>query len=290
VSVTRGDGWLVFPKPNAAARVRLFCFNYAGGGAATYRPWADLLAPSIELVAIEPPGRASRIDEAPFVRVEALLEGLMPAMSPYLDKPVAFFGHCLGALSLFETARRLIRRDEAALVHVFVSGSRPPHSLNDLGPFEERLLALLTADPAFDPLSEFHEQPEEIFATIIRRFDIGVTDEFLSRPELRNLLLPAIRADFELAARYRFDPQPPWDVPIPCFSGLDDTYVTREDALEWSRYTQREFRIHFRKGSHFLVAEDRAFIVAAINQTLTSMEAVGSPVRAERQSRTATRR
>jgi surfactin synthase thioesterase subunit/NAD(P)-dependent dehydrogenase (short-subunit alcohol dehydrogenase family)/acyl carrier protein len=268
VSVTRGRGWLVFPQPRPAAAIRLFCFNYAGGGAATYRPWGELLPPSIELVAIEPPGRGSRIDEPPILTLSRWLDQLLPEMRVYLDKPVAFFGHCLGGLTLFETARRLL--PDVDLRHVFVSGCRPPHRLNDLSLFEEELLVTLTRDDRFDPLAALHQQPETVFATIIRQFDIGVTDEFLARDELRHLLLPAVRADFQLTHRYRVGREAPWDVPISCFNGLDDTYVTRESALEWNRYTQREFRLYFRKGTHFLVAEDRDFIVSTISSTLAN--------------------
>jgi surfactin synthase thioesterase subunit/NAD(P)-dependent dehydrogenase (short-subunit alcohol dehydrogenase family)/acyl carrier protein len=278
VSMSRGNGWLVFPRPNPSADIRLFCFNYAGGGAATYRPWAERVAPAVELVAIEPPGRGSRIDEPPIVRLDLWLETLMRELRPYLDRPAAFFGHCLGGLTMFETARRLA--SEVDLVHLFVSGCRPPHRLNELSLFEEDLLLTLTKDDRFDPLSALHEQPEHVFATIIRQFDIGVTDEFLSRAELRNLLLPAVRADFELTWRYRVGAVRPWDIPITCFTGLDDTYVTRECALEWHRYTQRELRIHFRAGTHFLVAEDREFIVSTINRTLISALPARAPAQA----------
>ncbi len=269
ISITRGNGWLVFPKPNAAATSRLFCFNYAGGGAGTYRPWADLISDSIELVAIEPPGRGGRIDEPPFVRLDALLDSLMPELRPYLDKPVAMFGHCLGGLSMFEATRRALA-SSVDVRHVFVSGCRPPHALDTLGDFEEDLLSKLLPNRAFDPIAPFHDQPESVFARVIQQFDIGITDEFLARPELRRLLLPSIRADFELAYRYRCAPEPPWDVPISCFCGLKDSYVTRMDALGWHRYTDREFRIHYRPGTHYLVAEDRDFIVRTINEALAT--------------------
>ena len=269
IAETRGRGWLVFPKPNPAAAFRLLCFNYAGGGAGIYRPWADLLSPSVELIAIEPPGRGARIDEKPFVRIEKLIDALMPELAPYLDRPTAVFGHCLGGLTMFETTRRALA-EGADIAHVFVSGCRPPHALDTLGPFEDDLLSKLLPDRDFDPLAPFHAQPDQIFARVIQQFDIGVTDEFLARPELRALLLPCIRADFELAYRYRRTPEPPWDVPISCFVGLGDAYVTRDDALGWNRYSRREFRLHYRPGTHFLVSEDRAFIVAAINEALSA--------------------
>jgi acyl transferase domain-containing protein/surfactin synthase thioesterase subunit len=269
-SESRGRGWLVFPKPNDAALARLFCFNYAGGGAAPFRAWTSLIAPGIELVIVEPPGRGSRIDESPIVRLDVLLGGLLPEMRPYLDRPCAFFGHCLGALTLFEVARRLLRDGFPDLRHLFVSGARPPNRISTTGPFEEALLMRLLADPRYDPLRPLHEQPDDTFADALRQFNIWATDDFLAHRELRTLLLPAIRADFEIAAAYKFTTEPPWDVPITCFNGLDDHYVTRDQAVEWNRHTRREFAIHLREGNHFLVVEDRDFIVATINTTLAA--------------------
>jgi len=153
-------------------------------------------------------------------------------------------------------------------VHLFVSGARPPDRVDDSGRFEEDLLATLLKDNSFDPLRPFHEQPDDTFATLLRQFNIWATDDFLTRPELRALLLPAIRADFKAAASYRYVQQPPWEIPITCFCGLDDPYVTRQDAVAWHRHTTREFRIHFRRGNHFLVVEDRDFIISEINSVL----------------------
>jgi surfactin synthase thioesterase subunit/acyl carrier protein len=273
---SRRDRWLVFPAFRPHAAFRLFCFNFAGGGAATYRPWAELLPPSIEVVAIEPPGRAGRIQEKPVTTLEALLSSLIPEILLYTDKPYAFVGHCLGGLNLFETARALIHRGVPP-IHLFISGSRPPHRLLALGRFEEDLIRSLLSDTQFDPLQPLHEQPDGTFAKIIGHFNIGATQDFLAHPELRDLLFPAIRADFETVWLYRFRPEPPWNIPITCFIGLDDPYVTRDDGLEWSRYTSNEFRMHFRKADHFLIVNDRNFIVSTIHDTLLGPQ--GNPTR-----------
>jgi surfactin synthase thioesterase subunit/NAD(P)-dependent dehydrogenase (short-subunit alcohol dehydrogenase family)/acyl carrier protein len=262
-AATNGARWLVFPRPNDAAIVRLFCFNYAGGGAAPFRAWVSQLAPSIELVVVEPPGRGSRMDEPPLVRLDRLLDGLMPEMR-------RFFGHCLGALTLFEAARRLLREGFPDVLHLFVSGARPPNLVSVSGGFEESLLGRLLTDDKYDPLRPLHEQPDDTFADALRQYNIWATEDLLAQRELRTLLLPAIRADFEMAATYKHTPEPPWDVPITCFNGLDDHYVTRQQAIEWNRYTRREFRIHFRTGDHFLVVDDRDFIVATINAQLAA--------------------
>ena len=71
-----GDGWLVFPRPNPLAKVRLFCFPYAGGNAAVYRPWVESLRPDIELVAVDPPGRAARVHERPIDNFDTFFDAL----------------------------------------------------------------------------------------------------------------------------------------------------------------------------------------------------------------------
>jgi acyl transferase domain-containing protein/thioesterase domain-containing protein len=272
----RKTGWLVIPKPRSAARCRLFCFNFAGGGAATYRPYSDLLDSAIEVVALEPPGRASRIHETPIRSLPQLLDALIPEIRPLLDKPAAFLGHCLGGLNVYETVRAL-HKQGVRPAHVFLSGSRPPHRLHHFGKFEEELFAALLKMDAFDPLRPLHQQPDEIFAEVIGRFNIGATQNFLAQPELREVLFPAIRADFETAYDYRPQPEPAWDAPITCFIGLDDPYVTRDDAVEWHRYTRSEFRMHLRDSGHFLIADDRHYIASAINETLLQAARQGFP-------------
>jgi len=101
------DGsWLIIVGPRADPRVRLFCFPFAGGGSAVYRNWAQFLDPRIEVVAIEPPGRLGRITETPIADMDELVTQLLSKMGELLDRPFVFFGHCLGALTMYETARR----------------------------------------------------------------------------------------------------------------------------------------------------------------------------------------
>src|SRR5262245_11824376 len=93
-------------------------------------------------------------------------------------------------------------------------------------------------------------QSDEVFAEIIRHFQIEQTEMMLSQPELRGVLLPVVRAEFEMASRYEFPATEPWDVPITCFHGSEDPYVTREDALAWGQLRTR-FRAAQPPGSAF---------------------------------------
>ncbi|MDQ3951623.1 MAG: thioesterase domain-containing protein, partial [Actinomycetota bacterium] len=103
------DRWTVVARPNQDPRVRLFCFPYAGGSAATYRTWSDVLPPDVEVQAVQLPGREWRLKEEPFRSVFPLVEELAVVLKDRFESPFAFFGHSLGALISFELARELRR-------------------------------------------------------------------------------------------------------------------------------------------------------------------------------------
>jgi len=266
--VPRSD-WLVVTKPNSAATVRLFCFPFAGGGSAVYRLWNDTIGPSIEVIAVEPPGRLARVDQAPVNDVDVFTAQAAKAMIPLLDKPYAMFGHCLGGLTMYEIARQLQRAGEKLPIHMFACGARPPDLIDKEGPFERLLQDRLLTNRLYDPFLPIHEQPEEVFADVIRLFRIDSTEQMLKRPELRAMVLPVVRAEFEMAFNYRYRQEKPWNFPITCFNGENDLYVTRTDILAWSRLTTASFQVHIRQGEHFLLVDDRDFLMGTIARELT---------------------
>ena len=114
-----------------------------------------------------------------------------------------------------------------------------------------------------------YNQSDEIFADIIRRFDMAATDQFLSDPELRKLMLPAVRAEFEMTSNYKLKGDPkPWDVPITCFVSRGDPYVSRDDILAWGKFTNQRLQVLMREGTHYAVVEDAQFINRIINREM----------------------
>ena len=263
------DGrWLVTVGPRTAPRARLFCFPFAGGGSAIYRNWAQSLKPAIEVIAIEPPGRLSRIDEDPVADIDEFVDKLVSEMQSLLDRPFAFFGHCLGGLTMFETARRLIHSTQFQPCHLFASGARPPDRINDQGLFEERMMHDLLKLAEFRINLPSFAQPDDVFAELLRHFNIRATEQLLDDPELRELMLPVIRAEFKMASNYEFVSERPWEIPITCFAARGDPYVSRHHALGWGRFTNLRLQVHIREGSHFAVVDDAAFIHDVINREL----------------------
>jgi len=268
---TPGAGaWLTTITPREAPRFRLFCFPFAGGGSAAFQTWAPHTDASIELIAVEPPGRLSRIHEDPVRDMDAFVAGVLADMDGRLDLPYAFFGHCLGGLTLYETARALVDSGLPRPRHLFCSGARPPDRVRLVGSFERRLARQLVGQGDYRPLVPAYHQPDAVFSSIIRQFDMAASDEFLDDPDLRRLMLPAVRAEFEMTSEYRYRPGRPWDIPITCFVSRGDPYVSREDILGWGRFTNSRLQVHMREGTHYSVFEDAAFIQRVIARELMS--------------------
>jgi epothilone polyketide synthase C len=269
--------WLVIVGPKTAPRLRLFCFPFAGGGSAVYRNWAQFIDQTIEVVAIEPPGRLGRITETPVTDLKEFVEQVATEMGDLLDRPFAFFGHCLGGLTMYETARRIIHTTGLRPQHLFASGARPPDRISDQGRFEERVMQDLLKLAQFRIGLPAYAQSDDVFAELIRHFNVHATHRLLSEPELRELMLPVVRAEFQMASSYHFVAEPPWEIPITCFAAKGDPYVSRKHALGWGRFTNSRLQVHIREGAHFAVVDDMAFIHDVINRELQNLACTAEP-------------
>src|SRR5712691_623251 len=230
------NSWVTCPKPNLHARLRLFCFPYAGGTASVFRAWSEHLPPEIEVCPIQLPGRESRLGEVPFSRLPPIVEALAPALRPYLDKPFAFFGHSMGALIGFELARHLRREGQSDPIHLFVSGHRAPQLP--------------------DPNPPIHQLPEPAFIQELRRLK-GTSEAVLADPDLMELVMPMLRADFAVSETYLYTPEQPLACPITAFGGLQDKEVSRGEMDAWRVQTQQSFLLCMLPGDHFFLHASR---------------------------------
>jgi acyl transferase domain-containing protein/surfactin synthase thioesterase subunit/acyl carrier protein len=266
VPLRTGGKWLVPPRRNPNAKARLFCFPYAGGGVVSFRAWPDLLDRSVELVAVEPPGRGTRINETAVGDMDSFVEHLLPELLEWLDRPSGFFGHCLGGLTMYATLCAIPAAYVHFVKHSFACGVRPPHLLKRRGEFEDNLAYDMMLDQEFDIRLPPYAQTDKIFADIIRQFDTPAADKMLQIPKLRKALLPTIRAEFGMAYNYRYQPVEPFSFPISSFVGDLDPWVSLEDSDGWGKLTRGGFTNHVRQGSHFLMAEDREYILRTIER------------------------
>ncbi|HVE91986.1 MAG TPA: alpha/beta fold hydrolase [Actinomycetota bacterium] len=240
-----GGRWLVVPKPSPQARLALYCFPNAGAGAAPYRPWADVLAPDIEVRAVTLPGREWRLKEPPVSSLPPLIDSLFHEISPELTPPFVFFGHSLGAMLGFELARRLRSEGLPLPATLIVSAHHAP------------------TVPSDHP--RIHDAPDDVFIQGLRGLS-GTSDDVLDNRELMDLMMPALRADFAVAETYEYRPQPPLPCDIAAYGGLEDKLISRERLAPWKEQTSGKFTLRMFPGSHFFIHECRELVLRAVYQ------------------------
>jgi surfactin synthase thioesterase subunit len=238
--------WLALRRPNLQARMRLFCFPYAGGSEIAFRTWQQNLPATIEVLPIQLPGRSIRMKEPPLTRVAPLAQALTQSLRPEMDLPFALFGHSMGGLIAFELARQLRREGGPLPVHLFISAKCCPKDANDLW---------------------VGELPDSEIIQILQRFE-GTPREVLENEELMQLLLPVIRADMELCNTYVCDPEPPLPCPITVFGGLQDERSGRKCLEGWRDYTSDRFTLRMFPAGHFFLQTWERSILEAISREL----------------------
>jgi medium-chain acyl-[acyl-carrier-protein] hydrolase len=247
LTASRISPWIVTPRPLNSG-MRLICFPYAGGGASVFRSWADseFLA-DVEVSTVQLPGRESRITEPPVGDLRRLVHMLCEALEPYLDRPFVFFGHSIGALVSFELARVLRRKRGIEPSHLFVSGCPAPHL------------------PDLERICDLHD---EEFLERLGRFN-GTPPEVLNHPELMQLMLPALRADFSLRDRYVYREEPPLNCPIIAFGGMSDQHVNGVLLGSWRQHTRERFQLWLFQGDHFFIRSAQEPLLEVLSSALS---------------------
>lgn len=243
----QGNTWVMYPRPARLARLRLFCFPYAGGSASIFGSWPQHLPPTIEICPIQLPGREKRLDEPPIAKMADLVEVLAHALLPHLNKPFAFFGHCLGALISFELAHYLRSQGYGEPLRLIVSASRAP---------EMRL--------SHAPI---HTQPDAAFVADLRRLK-GTPEEVLQNKTLMQALLPALRADYALDETFVYEERASLCCPIIAYGGLQDREINREHIVAWQHHTSSSFTHRMFPGDHFFLDNDRTRLLRMLSQDL----------------------
>ncbi len=246
-TATRAGGWVVIPRPAPKARMRLFCFAYAGGAASMYSSWPGGLPSEIELCAIQLPGRHERLHEPLLQSVEEIVAALVPVLLPYLDRPFATFGHCLGAIVMFEVLRELAAKHGIQPAHVFTSGApSPPQYL---------LSPSLTARSNAD------------FAALLGFIGFGSAG-LLNDEDAERHLMPAVKGDFDVAARYRYIAAEQLTAPITAFAGREDSFAPPDSMDAWRSQTSSWFSKIVFPGEHYFIVPELASLLRIIGEEL----------------------
>lgn len=241
--------WWVRQIGSAQPHLRLFCLPYAGGGASVFRGWREHLPATVELAALQLPGRETRMREAAHAHLGSVLPPLIDAMRPLLDLDFVLFGHSMGALLAFELARSLRRLGLPGPRQLWVSGHRAPQLER-----QRRWLHTLPRDQFIDEL----------------RCLQGTSDEILEHPELMDFLEPRLRADFAVCETYQYHEEPPLDCAIGALAGESDE-LDGSMLSAWSQQTSTHCEQKRFRGGHFYLHDQRAALLEALNAGLAKL-------------------
>lgn len=231
--------WLL-RQPNPHVEARLFCFSFAGIGASAFRLW-PIFAGKFEVCPVQLPGRENRAGELPYKNIEDLTNDLLPALLPFLDRPYALFGHCMGALVVHDLTLKLKQQNVRMPEHLYVSASRAPHS-SHRGPVH---LAL----------------SDEELASNLQNTNLALSD-----PKLSSILLPhtiqLLRNDLAMCDRYQPTPSV-LSCPITTFAWRNDQGMPFAELQGWRAYSDvSEYLVD---GDHFAVQNESNTLLPIID-------------------------
>jgi len=227
----------------STSAVRLFCLPHAGASSSIFNGWEAHLSDRTELCPILLPGRGVRLSEALVEDFREMVSMLAVGLEPYMQQPFAFFGHSMGALLAHELALHLEAKRMPTPELLVVSGRQAPHLPGRLG--DARGLS------------------DEAFIELLDSMN-GQTRQLLSDPSLRKVLMPVLRADFNLCASWQPRPIAPMGIPIVAFAGAHDTSVSVAMVEQWRLHTTRGFVINVVPGDHFFINQFAKTICHAI--------------------------
>jgi surfactin synthase thioesterase subunit len=229
-------------------RVDLFCLPFAGGSAGVFRRWERLAPPWLKIRSLELPGRGSRSSEPlPDLSLSDLAYDIASQIRSQVSSQSAVFGHSMGGLLAFEVTMQLELLLGLQFRKLFISGSRDPSALS-----KDRAISTLSDEALVGHLKELGGTPDEVFAN----------------PDLTEIVLPIVRADYAMCEQYQLQHRYRLMTPITVLSGEQDHFATKAEMLGWKLHTNSSFDSLSFPGGHFFLFEREAAVVEAIASEL----------------------
>lgn len=268
------------PRPGQPPpRVRLICWPFAGGSAASFAAWPMALHPSVEVRALQLPGRGVRMAETPLQRVSDARPYILAALTHFSDLPLVFFGHSLGALLAYDAVYHGAGAWRGRLRRLILSAKPAPH---------------------IQPRVSRQNLPDAELLEELEQFG-GTPPELLAHREFMAMILPMLRADFAMVENYAVDCSPMRPpaleqssvfevaastedatserlpgaqaiaLPVSLWWATEDQQASRDQVMAWRPYFTHIDEEYAFDGGHFYLNENREPVLARVNQCLAEL-------------------
>ena len=236
--------WVKRYPGNGGTAGAVVVFPHAGGAAIAYRPLATALAVAgVDTYVVQYPQRGDRLAHPAPAGVGDLARDLFEAGDWSGVGPLRLFGHCMGAVVAFEFAR-VAERHGVNPQALWVSASEAPSAV--------------AASPSL-PTAE-----AEIIAEMV---DLGGTDpQLLADDDFVELLLLAVRADYEAFNRYACDVDATIGADIHTLGGDRDHRISEDMLRRWEAHTTGAFTASMFDGGHFYLHDHLEDVAELVNE------------------------
>jgi surfactin synthase thioesterase subunit len=243
------EKWVRRFHPAPAAQARLVCLPHAGGSASFFFPVSKALAPAVEVLAVQYPGRQDRRHEPVVDNVPDLADQILDALRDLDDRPLALFGHSMGAVLGYEVALRMQDAGLPAPTRLFASGRRAPSRYRD---------------------EQVHQLSDTLIVSELRTLGGVVDPAVLADPEVLAMVLPAIRGDYKAVESYRHDPDRKLVSPVTVLTGDSDPRVSIDEVRAWAQHTTGPTDLQVLPGGHFFLVDQQDHVLEILRHELSS--------------------
>ncbi|MFJ1764726.1 thioesterase II family protein [Amycolatopsis sp. NPDC088138] len=232
-----GDTHVVRPVHRPNADRTLVCLGFCGGGTGSYRAWAHVLGPDVDLALVCYPGREGRFAE-PYAHDWAeLIDDTTAAVRRAADRPYVLFGHSMGGWMAFDVVTGMAGRGDPLPGVVVLSACNAP----------DRGLTERDRFPSVDDTD----------AGLLEWMRIGglLPDYVRDDPDLTEMAVELMRADVRIRDTYRYRPGVRTGLPVQVLHGVDDPVIDPDVATRWRAVCDGPLTVTPLPGGHFYTPE-----------------------------------
>jgi medium-chain acyl-[acyl-carrier-protein] hydrolase len=119
-----------------------------------------------------------------------------------------------------------------------------------------------------DPHQPISSLSGDAFAQAIQKRYKGIPKIIQQDPDLMNIFLPILRADFSVLETYQYVQEPSFEFPIFIYFGLQDITLTMQDVIAWQVHTHLPLVVETFPGDHFFIQSQRLPVLVSLSKAI----------------------